>query len=39
MLGELGCLVAGNPNNDASQPDNICVECELGYNGGNITQT
>jgi hypothetical protein len=37
--GALGCLVAGDPNNDTGQPDNICVECELGYIGGTVTQT
>lgn len=37
--GEIGCLVAGNPNNETGQPDNICVECELGYIGKTVTQT
>ena len=37
--GEIGCLVAGDPNNDTGQPDNICVECELGYIGHTVTQT
>jgi hypothetical protein len=37
--GALGCRVAGDPHNETGQPDNICVECELGYVGGNITQT
>lgn len=37
--GEIGCIVAGDPNNETGQPDNICVECELGYVGGNVTQT
>lgn len=36
---ELGCLVAGDPNNETGQPDNICVDCELGYIGKTITQT
>lgn len=37
--GKIGCLVAGDPNNATGQPDNICVECELGYIGRTVTQT
>ncbi|WP_405402708.1 YHYH protein [Paracoccus sp. Ld10] len=37
--GEIGCLVAGDPTNETGQPDNICVECELGYVGKTVTQT
>lgn len=37
--GEIGCLVAGDPDNATGQPDNICVECELGYVGRTVTQT
>ncbi|MBT8419089.1 MAG: YHYH protein [Silicimonas sp.] len=37
--GEIGCIVAGDPTNETNQPDNICVECELGYIGQTVTQT
>lgn len=37
--GEIGCLVAGDPNNETGQPENICVECELSYIGKTVTQT
>ncbi|UOA32790.1 Bicyclomycin resistance protein [Sulfitobacter sp. DSM 110093] len=37
--GEIGCIVAGDPTNETGQPDNICVECELGYVGHTVTQT
>lgn len=37
--GAIGCIVAGDPTNETGQPDNICVECELGYVGQTVTQT
>lgn len=36
---EIGCIVAGDPTNETQQPDNICVECAVGFIGRTITQT
>ena len=37
--GELGCVVAGDPNNTTNQPNNICVECELKHMDKQVTTT
>ncbi len=36
---EIGCIVAGDPNNETGQPDNICVDCALSFIGETVTQT
>lgn len=36
---EIGCIVAGDPTNETGQPDNICVDCSLGFIGKTVTRT
>ncbi|MBU2992783.1 YHYH protein [Octadecabacter sp. 1_MG-2023] len=36
---EIGCIVAGDPNNETDQPSNICVDCGLAFIGRTVTQT
>jgi hypothetical protein len=36
---EIGCIVAGDPTNATGQPDNICVDCSLGFIGKTVTRT
>lgn len=36
---EIGCTVAGDPTNSTQQPDNICVDCSLGFIGRTVTRT
>jgi hypothetical protein len=36
---EIGCIVAGDPTNSTGQPDNICVDCSLGFIGKTVTRT
>lgn len=36
---EIGCIVAGDPTNSTNQPDNICVDCSLGFIGKTVTRT
>ncbi|MDO6590859.1 hypothetical protein DS901_10690 [Loktanella sp. D2R18] len=36
---EIGCIVAGDPTNATGQPNNICVDCSLGFIGETVTNT
>lgn len=36
---EIGCIVAGDPTNATGQPNNICVDCSLGFIGKTVTRT